>query len=514
MWANIDEFNNNDQRALERYKKIAPESLATYQGYIPFLFKNQKYDTIVTYAPTLDKHFANNPSLQLLLALSFKKTGNPPLCNQRMIELNKKYPSRSDIALHAAQAHVERQQKEEALAVIDTYLNKGSHGTNTFLFYFLKGQIYSQMNQVDNALKNIEECLALRPSYSNAWLMRAALEEQQGHIQPAIEGYSHFLNLTGNANSSIHNHLTSLMIRQTPGESPQNLALLPINASNLDRAIMFFSQKDTAQALLHTNKYLTEHPHSIQAKLLKLQIYILAHNFDRAITFLRQEIAHEVENGLWYKTLYVLKDRGIPLKMLAQTFKELTIDYPNSIHPHLYAADLLLRSTHPARALPYLKKAEKLSPLPAQQALILYQQALIAYDKKDFKAARATLGTIIERDPSFYPAHNLLAYLLAKKSTDRTQAHQLIDIALAHNPHNHHYRDTKAYILYKDQQYALAEKIFEELSIPCHTDVVILKHLAKTYIKQQKHKEADAIFKKIAALATDKQNTSALEKKT
>jgi tetratricopeptide (TPR) repeat protein len=342
--------------------------------------------------------------------------------------------------------------------------------------------------------------------------MRAALHEQKGQTQSAIEGYSHFLNLTGNANSTIHSRMTTLMLRQTPGNS-DDLVLLPEHASDLDKAIMLFSQNNSAQGLVHINAYLQNNPTSIQAKLLKVQLSMADKNSDQALSFLRQEIAQEPDNGLWYKTLYALKDHIEPT-LIIRAFKELGTQYPKNIHPPLYTADLLLRSTHPARALPYLKKAEKLTPLPSQQALILYQQALIAYDKKDFKTAQTTLRSIIQRDPHFYPAYNLCAYSVLKKDGDSAQAHQLIDTALAHDPNNHHYRDTKAYILYKEKLYAQAEKIFEELALSCHTDGVILKHLAKTYSKQQKHQEADMMFKKLAALAADNTSASPLEKKT
>ena len=111
MWANIDSFSNNPERALQRYQHITQQSLWTYHGYIPFLFDYHKYETIVSLADKIDAHFAHHPHLQLLLALSFKKIDKHPEGNKRIIALAAQHPTQANIILRAAQLHVEQKDR-------------------------------------------------------------------------------------------------------------------------------------------------------------------------------------------------------------------------------------------------------------------------------------------------------------------------------------------------------------------------------------------------------------------
>jgi tetratricopeptide (TPR) repeat protein len=512
MWANIDTFGNNPQRALQRYNHIAHESIWTYHGYIPFLFDHNKYSTIVSLAPKIDTHFANNADIQLLLALSFKKINNHSEGNKRILSLGSQHPTNAKIALRTAQTYVELKEHHNALTVLNTYLNKSPHKTNSFLFYFLKGQIYAQLKEYTQALENIELCLNLQPSYSQAWLVRAILEEQKGNIENAITGYSNFLGLINDNTNPLHQHLTKLMLQQSVAQnSVKNLS--QSYESHLDAAILCFTRNQHQQAMAECNNYLREHPESIKAKLLKIQIYTAQNNYSQAIELLCKEINHTPDNDLWYKTLYHLKKKFNGRYDLEIIFKDLAKKYPDNLLAQLYTADIVLRSTHPREALPYLKHAEPLATNSQQKVALLYQQALIFYDTHDINNAESALKKIIALEKTNAPAHNLLAYIAAKQKT-YTQAHTLINTALAHDPHNYHYLDTKGYIFYKEKKYQEAEKIFVEIASKCHNDTHVLAHLKKTYNKQNKKEHEQTFFKKIAALDNHQTKEITAQKKT
>lgn len=486
MWANIDTFSNNQKRALQRYQHIAGQSVWSYYGYIPFLFDHHKYDTIVSLAQKIDTHFSKNPQLQLLLALAYKKTNNHNEGDKRIATLAVQHPTQANIILRATQLYVDHKEPHKALALLEKYLNKSPHKTNNFLFYFLKGQIHAQLKEHTQALDNIEKCLHLHPSYSQAWLMRAVLEEQKGNIQNAITGYSQFLGLTNNSNGQhpLQHHLTKLMIQQsTVNENNKNLS---INyESHLDKAILFFTQKRFPQALIECNNYIKHNPQSIKAKLLKVQIYTAQNSIDHAITVLRKEIEHNPDNDLWYKTIYHLKEKGHGKNNIEEILRQYAEKYPKSLSAQLYTADILLRSTRHHEALPYLLKAEPLAHDTDQKISILYQQALIFYDTKKIDSLHSTLKKITDIDPRHGPAHNLLAYSAAKQK-QFDLAHSSITICLSVDPNNHHYLDTKGYILYKEKKYIEAEKIFASLAASEENDPHILTHLKKTYNKQNK----------------------------
>lgn len=512
MWANIDTFGNNPERALKRYQHVAHHSIWSYHGYIPFLFDHNKYSTIVSLSSKIDTHFADNPQLQLLLALSFKKINNHAEGNKRITALSGKYPMNANIMLRSAQTYIELNEHHKALLVLDTYLNKSPHKTNSFLFYFLKGQIYAQLKENSKALENIERCLELQPSYSQAWLVRAILEEQRGNLQNAIAGYSTFLSLINNADSPIHQHLVKLVMQQTLMQKNSITNLNDNYESHLDMAILCFTKNHYHQALIACNKYLHIHPDSIKAKLLKVQILTAQNNVSHAITLLCKEIECAPDNDLWYKTLYYLKKNSKGRGDFELIFKNMAKKYATSIAAQLYTADIILRSTHPVDALPYLLKAESLAVLPEQKTAILYQQALLYYDSHDVKSAQLVLDRLVALRSDYAPAHNLLAYISAKKGL-YDNAHRLIDRALALDPENYHYRDTKGYVFYKEKKYPEAERIFVEIASKCHNDNTILSHLKKTYSKQNKPADDSAVFKKIAAINRHHSQTETVQKK-
>lgn len=499
MWANIDSFAQKKHRALQRYQQGAAESVWSYHGYIPFLFDHNKYSTIVSLAPKIDAHFADNPQLQLLLALSFKKLNDHSEGNKRIAALSLTFPTNANIMLRAAQSHIELREHDKALTILDTYLNKSPYKTNSFLFYFLKGQIYAQLKENSKALVNIQKCLEVQPGYSQAWLIRAILEEQRGHIENAIAGYSTFLTLINNPESPIHQHLLKLVMQKNLISKSSAASMADNYESPLDSAIICFTKNQHHQALMACNKYLQMHPGSIKAKLLKVQILTAQKNIQDAIALLRKEIESAPTNDIWYKTLYHLKKKAEGQGDFELVFKNIAKQYPTNLTAQLYAADIVLRSTQPINALPYLLKAELLATLPDQKIAILYQQALLYYDTHGIHDAQIALKKLIQLSADHAPAHNLLAYITAKQGL-YDAAHRLIDKALLADPDNYHYRDTKGYIFYKEKNYAQAEKIFTEIAPRCPHDITVLTHLKKTYNKQNKAEHEHQLIKKITAL--------------
>ena len=78
----------------------------------------------------------------------------------------------------------------------------------------------------------------------------------------------------------------------------------------------------------------------------------------------------------------------------------------------------------------------------------------------------------------------MLAYIYATKGDDLTKATQHINLALAKDPNNPHFLDTKALILYKQKEYDEALNILQKAAQVCPTDFTILNHLGKCQFKK------------------------------
>ena len=237
--------------------------------------------------------------------------------------------------------------------MIDTYLNKSPHKGNSYLFYFLKGHIYTQLKDTVHALENIEKCIQLQPSYSQAWLMRAVLEEQRGNINHAIEGYSQCIGLTDETQkNTLSKRLTKLMVQQQQPMTRTLSSSLNSYESSLESSIRFFTRHLYPQALAECNTYLQHHPDSIKAKLLKVQIYTAQTNILDAITLLCKEIDHNPDNDIWYKTLYYLRQKTDKKGTIETVFKSLAEKTPkvflrNFTLPILYCALHVMRMPSP-----------------------------------------------------------------------------------------------------------------------------------------------------------------------
>lgn len=177
MWATFDTLNNNSERASQRYHAIKGHSVWMYHGYIPFLFKHNRYQEIIDNKDLIESTF-DNPHILWLLAQSLKKVGRLQEAHERTIKLNKKHPDHPEITLNTAQIYIDRKEYTSALECLNTYLNKASHRGNAYVFHFLKAQIYNQMNNITQALASVEECLSLKSGYTQALLFRALLEQK------------------------------------------------------------------------------------------------------------------------------------------------------------------------------------------------------------------------------------------------------------------------------------------------------------------------------------------------
>jgi predicted Zn-dependent protease len=87
-------------------------------------------------------------------------------------------------------------------------------------------------------------------------------------------------------------------------------------------------------------------------------------------------------------------------------------------------------------------------------------------------------------DQHYPPLLNLLAHHYATKGNNVARASELIAAACTLDPHNPHILDTKALIMYKQQEYAQAHELLTTLHKSNPHDATILIHLAQVEYRQ------------------------------
>jgi tetratricopeptide (TPR) repeat protein len=273
----------------------------------------------------------------------------------------------------------------------------------------------------------------------------------------------------------------------------------------LTQAAQLFDKKEYTKALAQIDLCLAQNPNDSEARLMKIQVLASQNQFDTAAALLADWIINGDDKELWLKTLHLLTYTGLSYKKALQTLASIEKNPIKSAALALYQADFALRDSNQKQALGYLEKAEKMVKDATTKMHIALQKAIIYYDQQNWSQAQKTLEEAHALDKNYPPANNLLAYIYAHNTDDLPKAISLINQALAKDPHNPHFLDTKALILYNQNDFDQAAQLLQKAAQACPTDFTILNHLGKCQFKKGNTSLALQSMKAAAAVAKNDQ---------
>lgn len=499
LWANYQQFDQQFTQAQHYYNPLLQSNPSpyAYKGYLNLLQETGQWAKIIGLLGTIDTTFAQDVEIQMIAAQALERTGNQNACDERIIKLNDQCKTNQELAFGAAQIYQRRKEPENALKVIERYLNATGDKANNFIFHFMKSQIYVQMEKKPQALASVKKSLELYPKFDKSWLLMAILEEQAGRIEQAVSGYTHFLQETQDSKTVVQEHLAALMMQHKISAAPQ--ANTQQNCFAQAQGLKNQGQFDRALAAI--DSCLQKEPNNTEYRLFKIDTLASMKQFGKAADQLKDWIIQDPHQEMWYQTLHLLSNHGLPLQDLINVFGHIEKKYKDHALPLLYLADLHIRAQSP-HALSYLKKAAAASTDKRVKVRILYQVALLQYDKRAFKDAKKTLLQIYELNKDFLPALNLLAYYYASKEKNLVHAYHLIEQVVMKAPSNPHYLDTKAFILYKQGNYAPARSLLQQCLKMAPQDATIKRHLAKTLYKMGETATAKTLLDQAVAQAS------------
>lgn len=504
--ANYHLYGNNVQQAGYWYDQLKKEKQHKnfYIGYLPYLEARGNVQEIISLAPELDKHFEKNIEIQSIIARALEKTGQVTAAQDRLIKLNNLDKSNQEIAFKVAQMYLDRQEPENALKVIDTLLNSSPRKPNNFIFYFLKSQIYLLLNKKDDAYTAIKTCIETYPKFDKGWLVYGMLEEQAGKIDQAINGYTSFLEMTNENHPEIEKHVIGLVIKQKASSSP----VTPHMQHGINQALSAFEKREYRKALEKLNEHLHEHAHDLEANIAKINLLTAQKEYDKALSELIKLASETPDNALWLKSIHLLYHVGVPYKKLIAAFDTIAVKQPHQSSIPLYIADLYLREHQNQAALTPLKKALHHARDPLIKSSILYQIALIYYETHQTHSLRKIINLAAKEHNNYPPLLNFLAYYYATQGNNIPQAESWCTQALSRDPHNPHFLDTKALILYKQQRYQDALALLDPIVQSNPDDITVIRHLSKTLYKIGQHDRALKILGSARSIAMTRHERS------
>lgn len=474
--ANLDKASYHYSYIINAEK--APQQ--AFKGYVQLLSTKKQYQDIIALIPKLDAVFDHDPVVELAIIEALDNTREKKQAIERLLKVVFKYPKHQEIVFRGVQAYVALQELDNAIHAIDTYLDNPTPMPNAFMFHFLKAQILMQMGRRQEALESVKNSIKVQSHFDKSWLLQAVLEEQAGNIDNAIKGFTTYLDLVGH-DPAIQNHLMQLMFSQKMIKEKDN-SVIKVEPCH-KKALLLYEQKQPKPALEQLEKCIHANPLDNDARLLKVQILVSTGDYTQALSCLQAWMVQEPGNEAWFKTTQLLLRHGASYGDIMHAYIFVEKKRPHAILPLMYMADTALREQNNNQAITYLKKITTVSSDSSLKAKAFYQMGRILFTQRQFRLMKDALEHGLVLDPDFNPLLNLLAYYYASYEHDMVKAQQFIARALSKEPNNPHFRDTQAYILYKQHEYEKAANIIDAIVEQLPGDIFIQKHHAKIHAK-------------------------------
>ncbi len=500
--AHYNLLENRPQAALDQWKLILEDPtipVYAYKGFLQFLFATGQYKTIVSLKPQLETIFEDDVPTQLIFGQALAETGQEKAADEKFITLQQQHKTNQELT-YLASISYSKTSPQKAIDLINEYL-KTSNSPRDCIFHFLLSQLSMSLNNPTQALKHIEQSVNDCPGFGKGWLALGFIQEQQGKINEAIAGYTRYLQLVG-SDKQVEQQLQKLLLQAKLNPQSAVPKQTPPQAQTcMVHALTQYEVGNYPNALLSCDTCLKEMPDNQEARLLKVHILTAMSELNQALELLEKYILAEPENQTWYKALHLLHHAGLNIDKVISVFKSSEKSHPTSIWATLYLADIYRRMNSLPEAIAYHNKAFKLTDQAPLKAKILFNLASIYWEQEQFTEMKKVIDQAVGLGTDFPPLQNLLAYYYASKGANLSLAQHHIDVVLKKDPKNPHFLDTQALIWYRQHNYQKAETLLTQLTQKAPGDYFIHYHLAQTYQKMGKSKEAYTTLEKTLTLA-------------
>lgn len=366
--------------------------------------------------------------------------------------------------------------------------------------HFAMGQAAANAGDNERALREIERCLKLRPTWEAAALIRAQLQAGQS-TQLAIATLSEFVEHNPQAQDARMGLARALMSEKRYTEARVHFEkLIQSNPDNIEitylLGMLALQHGDTATGRSQLEKLLkTDFPNKSAVHFFLGQLDQEQNNPDSALSHYR-----EVNTGEQYiparsRAALILWQQGKPdeARELLRTTR--TGNEAEKTQLTLAESQMLRDQGRPNDAYIVLEKA--LSAQPDSHDL-LYEAALSAERLGKPEILEVHLKHLLKLKPDHAHALNALGYSLADRKLRLPEAQTLIAKALSLMPEDPFILDSMGWVLYRRGQLSEAFKTLER-AYSIKADPEIAAHLSEVMARLGMRSEAKNLLEAAAA---------------
>jgi tetratricopeptide (TPR) repeat protein len=245
------------------------------------------------------------------------------------------------------------------------------------------------------------------------------------------------------------------------------------------------ARKQYDRALASYEQALALNPNLLDVFSSLIQVYVeqkkIDQAFERCDRQLRQVegtpaaagVVHNLKGGLYLSKGDAAAAEG--------SFRTAIQKNPNLLAPYYALAGIYLRDQKADQAIEQFKQLLSVNPKQAGPNMMI---AVIYDSQKKFDLSEKHYRASLEADPTFAPAANNLAYILAEGERDLNEALKYAQVAKAALPEDASVADTLGWVYYKKGLYDSAIAEFKASLAKAPENPTVAYHLGLAYAKK------------------------------
>lgn len=443
--ARLAQFLRADRAALEAtqlWVQLEPEELEAHFTLATLLAKEQRpLDAMPHMVKVLDAGAKANFAAIAASALQLPEADQQALLDE-FNRLLATHPDNLELMTGKALLLQQRDQKDEALALIRTVLKQAPEDTHAII---IEAKLLQEMGRKEEAFTRLGQVVDQYP-YNRRLRLQYARLLTSTDMNKAREQFE-------------------ILVQQSPNDPDLLLSLALVNkeVGELDDAERYFNQ------LLEMEQH-TQEAHYYLGQLAEQR-------GDRAGAIAHYKEIPPSEDffpAIARMIQLMLEDNRLP--ELRKHLRDMREQYPqHAVRLYLVESEVLMQQQRYAAGTQLLTEALKQFP---QQPNLLYARSMFSEKRRDVKLLEQDLRAILAKDPNNVIALNALGYTLANLTDRLPEARDLIGRALEQKPDDPAILDSMGWVEYRLGNLRRARELLEK-AYAAFPDQEVAAHLGE-----------------------------------